>query len=180
MITRLLVLATESSSAGEGAFGLNLNLLETNTVNLVLLIGILVYFGRKTFTNLLSERRSKIAEEIQEAENRQHQAAAALAEQQEKLEQAQAEASRIRQSAEERAAKTKIEIEAQTERDIARLQETAAKNVSSEQERVVAELRRQIAEMAIGQAETQIKAQLDNTTQQQLIDRSIAQLGGRS
>lgn len=180
MFDNLLMLATESPSVGEGNFGLNLNLFETNIINLAILIGVVVYFGRKTLVQILSERRSKIAEEIQEVEDRQQQAAAALAEQQQKLARAQVEAERIRQAAEERAAKAKAEIEAQTERDIARLQDTAAKNVSSEQERVVAELRRQIAELAIARAEDQIKSRLDEATQQQLIDRSIAQLGGRS
>jgi len=180
MITRLLILATETASAGEGGFGLNFDIFETNLVNLAILVGIVVYFGRKTLTNILGERRSKIAEEIQEAEARQSQAAAALALEQEKLAQAQSEAERIRQAAEERAAKATAEIEAKTERDIARLRETAEKDLSSEQERVIAELRQQISQLAIAKAEEQLTSRLDNATQERLIDRGIAQLGGRS
>ena len=66
----------------------------------------------------------------------------------------------------------------ESERDIARLKETAAADLSSEQERVMAQLKKQIAEQAIAQAESQLKAQVDNNAQQRLIDRSIARLGG--
>jgi len=179
MITRFLILATEALSSEEGGFGLNFDIFETNIINLAILVGVVFYFGRKTLTNILGERRSKIAQEIQEAENRQCQAAATLAEEEQKLAQAQDEAQRIRQSAQERAIKVKAEIEAQLQKDLARLQETAAKNLSSEQDRVVVELRQRIAQLAIAKAEEQLKSQLDDRTQERLIDRSIAQLGGR-
>ena len=42
----------------------------------------------------------------------------------------------------------------------------------------MAQLKKQIAEEAIAQAESQLKAQVDNNAQQRLIDRSIATLGG--
>ncbi|EAZ93696.1 hypothetical protein CY0110_17912 [Crocosphaera chwakensis CCY0110] len=42
----------------------------------------------------------------------------------------------------------------------------------------MAQLKKQIAEQAIAQAENQLKAQVDNNTQQRLIDRSITRLGG--
>ncbi len=50
-----LLLAAEANAvhselaegAAEGGFGLNLDLFETNLVNLAILVGILFYFGRK-------------------------------------------------------------------------------------------------------------------------------------
>ncbi|MGK7874852.1 MAG: F0F1 ATP synthase subunit B [Xenococcaceae cyanobacterium] len=180
MMGNFLILATEAHSAGEGGFGLHLDILESNLINLAILIGVLVYFGRKALGNILSERRSKIAEEIQEAEDRQRKAAEALADQQQKLAQAQAEAERIRKQAEQRAQAAKEAIAAQTEQDIQRLKEVAAQDLDSEQERAIAELRQRVAAMAMERVESQLKAQLDESAQQQLINRSIAQLGGSS
>ncbi|MBD0302817.1 MAG: F0F1 ATP synthase subunit B, partial [Tolypothrix sp. T3-bin4] len=60
--------AVHSEAEGEGGFGLNLDILETNLINLALLIGILFYFGRKVLTNILNERRINIETEIQGAE----------------------------------------------------------------------------------------------------------------
>lgn len=179
IVESLVILAAEAHSAGEGTFSFNFNLLETNSINLALLVGVLLYFAPKTLGKILGERRSKIAEAIQEAEDRQKEAAVALAEQQQKLAQAQAEAERIRKAAEERAEVARAEIAAQAERDIQRLRETAAQDLSAEQERVMAELRQQIAALALQQAESQLKSQLDEAAQERILDRSIAQLGGR-
>jgi len=173
----ILILATEVHE--EGGFGLNLDIFETNLINLAILVGVLVYFGRKVLGQILSERRAKIAQAIQEAEERQKKAAATLSEQQQKLTQAQASAERIRKEAEERVKSAKDAIMAQAEKDIQRLRDTAAQDLSSEQERVIAELRQRIAAMALERAETQLKSQLNDSTQQTLIERSIAQLGGR-
>ncbi|MGH2416556.1 MAG: F0F1 ATP synthase subunit B, partial [Microcystaceae cyanobacterium] len=141
MMENFLILATEAHAVEEGGFALNLNILDANLINLAILISVLVYFGRKSLGKILSERQSKIAEAIQEAEKRQRKAAEALADQQQKLAQAQAEAERIRKAAEERAQVAKAEIAAQTEKDIQRLREMAVQDLNTEQERVMAELR---------------------------------------
>ncbi len=180
MLNTLLILATEAHSAAEEGFGLNLDFLETNLFNLAILLGIIVYFAPKTLGKILSERRVKIVEAIQEAEERQRQAASRLTEEQQKLAQSQAEAVRIRQMAEERAAVAKVEIAAQAEQDLQRLRETAAKDLGAEQDRVIAELRRRIAILAVEKAEADLRGQLSNNQQDRLIERSIAQLGGQS
>ena len=81
MIETLLFLA-EAHSEVEGGFGLNLDILDTNLINLTLLVGILVYYGKPLLTNILSERRSKIAEQIQAIEEKQKQAEVTLVEEQ--------------------------------------------------------------------------------------------------
>ncbi|MEB3309288.1 MAG: F0F1 ATP synthase subunit B [Snowella sp.] len=179
MLNTLLILATEAHEAGEGGFGLNLDFLEANLFNLAILLGIVIYYAPKTLGKILSERRTKIAEAIQEAESRQKQAAQTLAEEEKKLAQAQAEAVRIRQTAEERAQNVRAEIAAQAEQDVARLRETAAKDLGAEQDRVIGELQRRIAALAVERAESDLKGRLSNSDQDTLIDRSIAQLGGR-
>lgn len=179
MMGTFLILATEAQGASEGGFGLNFDIFEANLINLAILVGLLLYQAPKLLGKILSERRAKIAEAIQEAEANAQKAAATLGEEQQKLAQAQAEAERIRQAAEARCQKAQEEIAAQAERDIQRLRDTAAQDVSAEQERVVAQLRRQIAAMALERVEGQLQSQLDESAQQNLIERSIAQLGGR-
>ncbi len=178
MIDSFLLLATESQAEGEALISFHFDFLESNILNLAILIGVLFFYGRKVVGNILSERRNQITQAIQEAEEKQRTAAAALAKEQENLAQAKKQAEGILQAASERAKTITAEIKAQSERDIARLKETAAADLSSEQERVMAQLKKQIAEQAIAQAESQLKAQVDNNAQQRLIDRSIAKLGG--
>lgn len=163
----------------EGGFGLNFDILETNLINLAIVIGILFYFGRKFLGGILSERRARLEEAIRDAEQRKQEAAAALAEQQQKLAQAQAEAKRILEAARENAEKAKADILAQAERDVERMRASAAQDLSSQQERIMAELRQRIAALAMERAEAQLSDRLTDETQQQLLNRSIAQLGGR-
>lgn len=179
-----ILLATAASAelaeaASEGGFGINLDILETNIINLSIVIGLLVYLGRKFLGGILNDRRSEIEKAIQEAEQRRQTAASALAEQQQKLAQAQAEADRIRAAAEEAAKSAKAAILAQAEQDIHRLQESAAQDLTTEQERVMNELRRRVVALSLQQVESQLAGRLDESAQQQLVDRSIAMLGGR-
>ncbi|MEG4284561.1 F0F1 ATP synthase subunit B [Microcoleus sp. A006_D1] len=172
----VLLLATEAS--GEGGFSLNFDILETNLINLAIIIAVLFYFGRGFVGKILTERRSGIEEAIREAEKRQKDAAAALSEQQQKLTEAQAEAARIRAAAEETAKKAKEVILAQAAQEVERMKATAGQELEAEQERAIAQLRSAVVSMAMAKVESQLKASLDENAQNHLIDRSIALLGG--
>ncbi|WGV24537.1 F0F1 ATP synthase subunit B [Halotia branconii] len=175
-----LLLAAEAnavhSEMAEGGFGLNLDIFETNLINLALLIGILFYFGRKVLSNILSERRSNIATAIQEAEGRLKEAQAALSQAQEQLTQSQAEAQRIRQAAQENAQASKEAMLARAAQDVERLKQTAAADLNTERDRALAELRQRVAAMALQKVESQLRAGIADDVQQSIIDRSIAQV----
>lgn len=171
----------EVAEAGEtGGLGFNFNILDTNLINLAIIIVVLIYFGRKIVGKTLSERRERIETAIQSAERRQNEAATALDEQQKKLAQAQAEAERIRKSAEDSANVARENILAQATQDIERLKESATQDLNSERDRAIAQLRSQVVAMALQKVESQLQTGVDNAAQQKLIDRSIALLGGRS
>ncbi|BBD55048.1 F0F1 ATP synthase subunit B [Planktothrix agardhii] len=171
----VLLLATEAGSRG---IGINTNILETNLINLGILIVVLVYFGRGFLGKILNERRSTIEEAIKEAEQRQQQAQASLAEQQQKLTVAQTDAQRILTEAEERAKTVRDSILAKATEDVERMKATASAELDSDRERVISQLRSQIATQAIELAESQLKQHLNDNVQERLIDQSLALLGG--
>jgi F-type H+-transporting ATPase subunit b len=173
----LLAAAAEAEHA---EFGLNFDILETNLINLAIILGILVYFGRKSLGKTLSDRQLQIQTSIKEAEQRKEQAAAALAEQQQKLAQAQTEAARIRADAEAQAEVVRASIMTQSAEDIERMKAAAAQDLTTQQDRVLNELRQRIAALAMQKAETELRAQMHPDAQRQLIDRSIASIGGGS
>lgn len=163
-----------------GGVGLNFDILETNLINLIIVIGVLFYFGRKFLGKTLYERRADIEVSIRDAERRKEEAAAALAEQQQKLAQAKETAKKILADAEAAAARTRETILAQAEADLERLRSSAAQDISSQQERVFREIRQQIAAMAIQKAEDELPNRLNDDVQRRLVDVSIARLvGGR-
>ncbi|MFN3678735.1 F0F1 ATP synthase subunit B [Thermosynechococcus sp.] len=164
-----------------GHFGLNTNLLETNLINLAILIGVLVYFGRGVLGKTLGDRRQQIIAAIAEAEERQKVAAARLAEAQQQLAQAKQEAQRIREEGLARAKAAKEELLAQAKREIERLKVAASQDTTAATERAIAEIRERIAAMALAEAENQLKVRLSQNPdlQRTLVDRSIALLGGK-
>lgn len=179
MLTFILLGTAEAAAeAAEGGFGINFDILETNLINLAIVIGVVVYFGRGFLGNVLSDRRSKIEEAITEAEQRLKTAQESLADQQQKLAQAQAEADKIRRKAEEDAKVAREAILAQARVEIDRLRGQGGVEIETAKERAIAELRQRVTTMALQQVESQLRSELDEGRQQQLVDRSIALLGG--
>lgn len=179
-IMGILLVAAEAVEEHRSGFGINLDILETNLINLLIIYGVLFYFGRGFLGKTLSERKAAIESEIKEAEDRKKTASAALSEQQQKLAQAQAEATRIRQEAGVRAQAKRDEVLAQAQEDIARMQAAAAQDVTTQQEKIISELRQRIAAQAMEKAEAELRSRLDGDRQQQIVERSIALIGGAS
>jgi F-type H+-transporting ATPase subunit b len=167
------------ATAGKGGVGLNLDLIETNLFNLTLVLGFVIVFGRKVLTEILTERRTLIETAIKDIEDRQKQAVSALEVAKQNLAQAKAEAETIRKSAVTSAASARAEIEAKAVADIERMQQLAAADTNTEQDKAIAELRARITTLAIERAEAQFKNLLTESAQSTLIDRSIAMVGGK-
>ncbi len=175
MVGNLLYLA---HSEVESGFGLNLDILETNLVNLLILVGVLYFYGSKIVGDILSERREKIAKQLAEVEERKQQAVATLAQEEKKLAEAKQTAAKIVEDAKANADKAKATILAEGEKEVARLKATAAADLSSEEARAIAELKQRVTLLALEKVESQLPGMLDDSAQTKLIDRSIAQLGG--
>ena len=73
-------------------FGFNTNLLETNLINLAVVIGVLVYFGKGILTSLLNNRQETIVNTIRDAEERYQEATEKLNKAYTRLQQAKAKA----------------------------------------------------------------------------------------
>lgn len=175
-------IADLSEAAEAHGLGFNTDILEANLINLAIAIAIVVYFGKGLLTNLLSQRRTAIETEINESETRKQTALKSEKEQQGKVAQAEAEAQRILAEAQVSAKASQEEILAQAILEMQRLEESATQDQSSSQAKAIAELRQRTVELALKKAEQDLQAQLasNEDAQRQLIDRSIALLGGRS
>ncbi|MGB7085375.1 MAG: F0F1 ATP synthase subunit B [Phormidesmis sp.] len=173
MLTQALgLLASETKG-----FGFHFDILEANLINLAIIIGVLVYFGRGFLGDKLKARREEIEAEIKDVEVRQKQAASALAEQQQKLQMAKKEAEKIRAEAAKNAEAARESVMAQSAKDIQRMKATAQQDLSSQQERVMQELRQRVSAMALKKVRSRLPNILNEDVQAQLVDRSIAQLG---
>jgi F-type H+-transporting ATPase subunit b len=164
MIRNFVLLASEAVE--HSGFGINSDILETNLINLVIVIGLLIYAGRGFLGKILSARLESIQSAIADAEKRQKDASDKLALQQGKLAQAKTEADNLRKQAEADAKHAADVILATVDADIARLREAADQEISTEQD----------AEKALASVQSYFDRGLSEDTQIELIDRSIALL----
>lgn len=162
------------------AFGINTNLLETNIINIAIVLALLIYAGRGFLGGVLSQRRQAIESAIVDTERRSQEAAEKLAEQQQKLAQAQAESARLIAQAKDDAAGVREAILAGVDEDIARLREAAEREIDSERDRILLQLRQQVAEKTLARVMAYFEGGLSDSVQEELIDRSIDLLGAKS
>jgi F-type H+-transporting ATPase subunit b len=74
--------------AEEEGISLNLDILETGLLNILALLGILIYVGKDFLGSLLEERKSTIVKSVQDAEDRLNEAEKRLSEAEKQLNQA--------------------------------------------------------------------------------------------
>jgi F-type H+-transporting ATPase subunit b len=163
--------------ASHAGFGLNLNLFETNIINLAVLIAATVWFLKGFLGGILERRRTSILGDLKDAEERLASASTALAEAQHGLTQAQQRAEKIVQDGTARAAAIREESERRSIDEIARIKESASSDLANEASRVSAQLRRETARQAVEQALAGLTGKLDDKAQASLIDQSIQSLG---
>ena len=163
--------------ASEGGFGINLNLFETNLINLVIVIGVLFWFLKGFLGGMLESRRETILRDLQDAEKRLSTATSELAKAQQELSAAQEKAEKIRLDGKARAEAIRADGETKTIQAMAAIKQDALSDLNAEGARLTEQLRREAALSAIDKALTELPKRLDSKAQSELIDSSIQNLG---
>ena len=163
--------------ANHGGFGLNLNLFETNIVNLAIVIFGLYKFLPNFLGSILERRRAIILADLKDAEERLATATSSLAQAQQDLAAAQQKAEQIRADGKVRAEAIRLESEKRTIEEMARVKQGAAADLDAEAARVSNQLRREAARLAIEKALATLPGKLSADAQAQLVNHSIQSLG---
>ena len=157
-------------------FGLNTDLFDTNIINLVIVIGVLIWFLRGFLGGILERRREAILADLKDADERLLIAAKAIEEGNKELAQAQATAERILAEGKQRALAIREDSERRTVEEMARIKQDAVANLNAEAARVVESLRLETARAAVEKALEALPGRLDDESRARLIDRSIEAL----
>ena len=155
---------------------LNFNLLETNLVNLAIVIGVLFWFLRGFLGGILERRRSAILQDLQDAEARLKTATEELTKAQSELAAAQQKAEQIRIDGQKRAAAIRAEGEKRTISVMAAIKQGASADADAEASRIKDALRREAALAAIDKVLNDLPGRLDDAAQSRLIDSTIRNL----
>ena len=150
--------------------------LETNLVNLVIVIGLLFWFLRGFLGGILERRRTAILQELQDAESRLKTATENLSQAQSELAAAQQKAEKIRADGQARAAGIRAEGEKRTISVMAAIKAGADADAEADAARIKDSLRREAALAAIDKALAELPGRLDASAQAKLIDSTIKNL----
>lgn len=161
----LMALPEQPEVVHEG-FGLNGNILETNIVNLSVVIGIVVSFGGDALRSLLENRRQTVLATLEQANERAREAKQRLEEAASQLEFAEKKAAEIRQQGGTAAEKEKADLLAQTEQDIVRLEGTKEETLGLQQQKAVAQVSQQVVALALNRVRDKLTNRLDATFHQ--------------
>ena len=142
-------------------FGFNGNILETNIINLAVVIGIVVSFGGDALRSLLENRRQTILNNLQEAEQRAQEAQQKIAKAKSQLELAQKKAVEIRQQGNITAEKEKKQCIRQTEEDAKRLEENKQETLQLQQQKAINQVSQQVVSLALNQVREKLNKRLD-------------------
>jgi F-type H+-transporting ATPase subunit b len=156
------------------AFGVDLPKLIFQVINFLLLLYLLNRFLFKSVLKLLDERQAKIKKGLEDAETAARDRELARAEREAAVEEARTEAQAMIARANKIAEDSRTEILAEAKAQAEKLTEKARAEIVAEKEKAMAEIRSQVADLALDAAAKLVGAQMDGPTQRRLVDRFLA------
>ncbi len=150
--------------------GINLGFFLFQVLNFSVLAVLLYAFAYRPVLKMLSDRKNKIAQGLEDARVAAEARANAEKEAAKILADAQAKAAGVVKDATERAEKVAGEMKTLAEADLAKQRESAMAEAQAERERILGDLRGQVAALSIAAAQKLIGVSLDEQRQHSLIN----------
>ncbi|MGH9113106.1 MAG: F0F1 ATP synthase subunit B [Acidimicrobiales bacterium] len=149
-------------------------------ISFTVLFLLLRRFAYPQIKQMMDNRSERIRADLDSAETAKADADEVLADYRAQLNDAKAEAGRIIEEARQAADRLKRDQEARLQTELADLRTRAVADIDAAKAQAVADLRGEVAQLAIGAAETVVQRSLDTATQTQLVEDYIDQLAARS
>ena len=164
----------------ERMFDLDLQLLFDSGLTLLAvtcLFLVLGYFLFNPARKVLTDRKNRIANDIETAEKDKESAEKLKAEYEEKLKEADKEVAQILSDARAKAVANENKIVAQAREEAAAILKRANEEAELEKKRVMDEVKQEMVAIASLMAEKVVKANIDTSIQDSLIDETIKEIG---
>ncbi len=145
-------------------------------VTFVVLFLILAKVAWKPILSMVEQREQTISDSLRRAEEAKTQAEKLMEEQQAMLSKAQEEIQKMLKENKEMAEKMKADLMEKARQEAEKLREKAQADIVREKEAAILELKKQVADLAIGAASRLIQENLDAAKHRDLIDNYIKEL----
>jgi len=160
---------------GIADLGINLPVLVAQVVNFTILLIVLWLVAWGPLMKMLDERRDRIRESLNAADAAKAQVAESERQVHEQVEAGRREAQNLIAQAQEISSRIQTDARAQAQADAEALLARARNEIRLERDSVIADLRKEFADMTIAAAEKVIKSSLDRTQHRRLIDDVLAE-----
>ena len=170
-------LTTEAAGGEEALFQINLFWVIVSAVNFVVFFLLIWTFAFKPVSRMLAERRDRIEQGLRDAEQARKDRENAEAERVAALAEARKEANDILTRAQRLAQETRDADIAATRQELERMRERATSEIDAEKQRAIAELRGEVADLALAAASRVVGESMTDDRQRKLVKEFLSSTG---
>jgi F-type H+-transporting ATPase subunit b len=177
-----LLLAAEEGGAHEGPANPILpdkNELFWGCLSFLVLVILMWKLAYPAVAKAMESRTNRIRKDLDDAERLKNEAQTILDQYTAQLQDAKNEANRIIEEARQTADQLRRDLMTRAESEVAELRQRNADDINAAKERTLADLRTQVAEIAIAAAERVVERNLDRDTNTALVESFITQVGAQ-
>nr|WPN87967.1 ATP systhase CF0 B subunit [Eremophila cuneifolia] len=160
-----------------GSFGFNTDILATNPINLSVVIGVLIFFGKGVLNDLLDNRKQRILNTIRNSEELCGGAIEQLEKARARLRKVEMEADQFRVNGYSEIEREKLNLINSTYNTLEQLENYKNETIQFEQQRAINQVRQRVFQQALQGALGTLNSCLNNELHLRTISANIGMLG---
>nr|YP_009461889.1 ATP synthase CF0 B subunit [Forestiera isabelae]YP_009653490.1 ATP synthase CF0 B subunit [Forestiera ligustrina]AUT84125.1 ATP synthase CF0 B subunit [Forestiera isabelae]QCG71049.1 ATP synthase CF0 B subunit [Forestiera ligustrina] len=160
-----------------GSFGFNTDILATNPINLSVVIGVLIFFGKGVLSDLLDNRKQRILNTIRNSEELRGGAIERLEKARARLRKVEMEADQFRVNGYSEIEREKWNLINSTSKTLEQLENYKNETIQFEQQRAINQVRQRVFQQALQGALGTLNSCLNNELHLRTISANIGMLG---
>nr|YP_010151660.1 AtpF [Ilex hanceana]QQW48831.1 AtpF [Ilex hanceana] len=160
-----------------GSFGFNTDILSTNPINLSVVLGVLIFFGKGVLSDLLDNRKQRILNTIRNSEELRGRAIEQLEKARARLRKVEMEAEQFRVNGYSEIEREKWNLINSTYKTLEQLENYKNETIHFEQQRAINEVRQRVFQQALQGALGTLNSCLNNELHLRTISANISMLG---
>nr|QYB17920.1 ATP synthase CF0 subunit I [Flemingia macrophylla] len=160
-----------------GSFGFNTDILATNPINLSIVLGVLVFFGKGVLSDLLDNRKQRILRTIRNSEELREGAIEQLEKAQARLRKVETEADRFRVNGYSEIEREKLNLINSIYTTLEQLENYKNEAIHFEQQRVINQVRQRVLQQALQGALGTLNSCLNNELHFRTVNVNIGIFG---
>nr|QHN53690.1 ATP synthase CF0 subunit I [Pipturus arborescens]QHN53774.1 ATP synthase CF0 subunit I [Pouzolzia sanguinea var. elegans] len=160
-----------------GSFGFNTDIFATNPINLSVVLGVLIFFGKGVLNDLLDNRKQRILKTIRNSEELRGGALEQLEKARSRLRKVETEADQFRVNGYSDIEREKLNLINSTSKTLEQLENYKNETIHFEQQRAINQVRQRVFQQALQGALGTLNSYLNNELHLRTISTNIGMFG---